>query len=97
MQNADFIKVLEKLRQIDYNSTNEPGANSPGFVWYQQNLTFIKEDKIMARFTLPRDLYHGKGALEVLKTLTGSRAMVCVGGGSLKRFGFLDRVVSYLV
>ena len=32
MQNADFIKVLEKLRQIDYNSTNEPGANSPGFV-----------------------------------------------------------------
>ena len=24
----------------------------------------------MARFTLPRDLYHGKGSLEVLKTLT---------------------------
>ena len=23
----------------------------------------------MARFTLPRDLYHGKGALEALKTL----------------------------
>ena len=22
----------------------------------------------MARFTLPRDLYHGKGALEALKT-----------------------------
>ena len=50
----------------------------------------------MARFTLPRDLYHGKGALEVLKELKGSRAMVCVGGGSMKRFGFLDRVVSYL-
>lgn len=50
----------------------------------------------MARFTLPRDLYHGKGALEVLKTLSGKRAMVCVGGGSMKRFGFLDKVVSYL-
>ena len=50
----------------------------------------------MARFTLPRDLYHGKGSIEVLKTLTGKRAMVCVGGGSMKRFGFLDRVVSYL-
>ena len=50
----------------------------------------------MARFTLPRDLYHGKGALEVLKQLKGKRAMVCVGGGSMKRFGFLDRVVSYL-
>ena len=50
----------------------------------------------MARFTLPRDLYHGKGSIEILKTLQGTRAMVCVGGGSMKRFGFLDRVVSYL-
>ena len=50
----------------------------------------------MARFTLPRDLYHGKGTLEVLKTLKGTRAMVGVGGGSKKRFGFLDKVVSYL-
>ena len=50
----------------------------------------------MARFTLPRDLYHGKGALEVLKTFEGKRAMVCVGGGSMKRFGFLDRAVEYL-
>ena len=50
----------------------------------------------MARFTLPRDLYHGKGALEALKTLKGTRAMVCVGGGSMKRFGFLDKVVTYL-
>ncbi|MBR4954057.1 MAG: iron-containing alcohol dehydrogenase [Oscillospiraceae bacterium] len=50
----------------------------------------------MARFTLPRDLYHGKGSIEVLKTLKGERAMVCVGGGSMKKFGFLDRVVSYL-
>ena len=50
----------------------------------------------MARFTLPRDLYHGKGALEALKTFEGKRAMVCVGGGSMKRFGFLDRAIGYL-
>lgn len=50
----------------------------------------------MARFTLPRDLYHGKGSLEALKSLKGTRAFVCVGGGSMKRFGFLDKVVSYL-
>jgi len=50
----------------------------------------------MARFTLPRDLYHGKGAIEALKTLKGERAIVVVGGGSMKRFGFLDKVVSYL-
>ncbi len=50
----------------------------------------------MARFTLPRDLYHGKGALEALKTFEGKKAMVCVGGGSMKRFGFLDKAVDYL-
>ncbi|MEZ4628767.1 MAG: iron-containing alcohol dehydrogenase, partial [Eubacteriales bacterium] len=50
----------------------------------------------MSRFTLPRDLYHGKGSLEALKTLSGKRAIVVVGGGSMKRFGFLDRVEAYL-
>ncbi len=50
----------------------------------------------MARFTLPRDVYHGKGSLEALKTLKGKKAIVCVGGGSMKRFGFLDKAVGYL-
>ncbi len=50
----------------------------------------------MARFTLPRDLYHGKGSLEALKSFEGKRAIVCVGGGSMKRFGFLDKAVGYL-
>lgn len=50
----------------------------------------------MARFTIPRDLYYGKGSLETLKTLEGKRAIVVVGGGSMKRFGFLDRTVAYL-
>ena len=50
----------------------------------------------MARFTLPRDIYFGKGALENLKTLKGKKAIICVGGGSMKRFGFLDRAKKYL-
>jgi alcohol dehydrogenase class IV len=50
----------------------------------------------MARFTLPRDLYHGEGAIDALKTLKGKKAIVVVGGGSMKRFGFLDKVVSNL-
>lgn len=50
----------------------------------------------MARFTLPRDVYHGEGALEVLKTLEGKKAMVCTGGSSMKNFGFLDKVLTYL-
>lgn len=50
----------------------------------------------MTRFTLPRDIYHGKGSLESLKTFEGKKAMICVGGGSMKRFGFLDRAIGYL-
>lgn len=50
----------------------------------------------MARFTLPRDVYFGENAMENLKTLKGKKAIVVVGGGSMKRFGFLDKAVGYL-
>ncbi|MFA7108023.1 MAG: iron-containing alcohol dehydrogenase, partial [Sphaerochaetaceae bacterium] len=50
----------------------------------------------MARFTIPRDLYHGEGSLEQLKNLKGKKAMVVSGGSSMKRFGFLDEVVNNL-
>lgn len=50
----------------------------------------------MARFTLPRDLYHGKGSIAELANLKGKKAVVVVGGGSMKRFGFLDKVEGYL-
>ena len=50
----------------------------------------------MSRFTLPRDIYHGKGCLEELKNLKGKKAILVVGGGSMKRQGFLDRAENYL-
>ena len=50
----------------------------------------------MQRFTNPRDIYHGKGSLEALKTLQGHKAIICVGGGSMKRFGFLQKAEDYL-
>ena len=50
----------------------------------------------MGRFTLPRDLYHGKGSLSELKNLKGKKAVLVLGGGSMKRFGFVDRAVAYL-
>ena len=50
----------------------------------------------MSRFTLPRDLYYGKGSVDELKNLKGKKAIVVVGGGSMKRFGFLDKVVNNL-
>ncbi len=46
----------------------------------------------MARFTLPRDIYHGAGSLDELKNLVGKRAVVVTGGGSMRRGGFLQRV-----
>ncbi|WP_027626674.1 iron-containing alcohol dehydrogenase [Clostridium lundense] len=50
----------------------------------------------MNRFTIPRDIYYGKGSLEVLKNIKGKKAVIVIGGGSMKRFGFLDRVEAYL-
>ena len=51
----------------------------------------------MARFTVPRDLYFGKGCMEdVLRNLKGKKAIIVVGGGSMKRFGFLDKAVNAL-
>jgi len=50
----------------------------------------------MARFTLPRDLYHGAGSLETLKTIKGKKAVIVVGGGAMKRGGFLQKAQSYL-
>lgn len=50
----------------------------------------------MKRFTLPRDLYFEKGSMEQLKNLKGKKAIIVVGGGSMKKFGFLDKAISYL-
>lgn len=50
----------------------------------------------MSRFTLPRDLYYGKDALENLKTLSGKRAIVVTGGSSMRKGGFLAKVEEYL-
>ena len=51
---------------------------------------------IMMRFTLPRDLYYGRNSLEQLKNLDGKKAMIVLGGGSMKKFGFLDKAIAYL-
>ncbi len=50
----------------------------------------------MGRFTLPRDLYYGKDALENLKSLSGKKAIVVSGGSSMRKGGFLDKVEKYL-
>jgi alcohol dehydrogenase class IV len=45
------------------------------------------------RFTLPRDIYVGHGAIEKLKLLKGhKKAYVTTGGHSMRRGGFLQKV-----
>ncbi len=48
------------------------------------------------RFTLPRDIYYGKGCLEQIKHIDGKKAILVLGGGSMKKFGFVDKVLNYL-
>ena len=56
-----------------------------------------KEELIMARFTLPRDIYYGAGAISELKVLQGhKKAMILTGGSSMKRGGFLQKVEDVL-
>ncbi|MBU3804449.1 MAG: iron-containing alcohol dehydrogenase [Candidatus Cellulosilyticum pullistercoris] len=51
----------------------------------------------MARFTLPRDIYFGSGAINELKNLKGrKKAIVITGGSSMKKGGFLQRVEDVL-
>ncbi|MBJ7949936.1 MULTISPECIES: iron-containing alcohol dehydrogenase [Bacillus cereus group] len=50
----------------------------------------------MNRFTIPRDIYYGEGSLEVLKTIQGKRATIVIGGQSIKKSGYLNKIESYL-
>ncbi|MFJ5672457.1 iron-containing alcohol dehydrogenase [Bacillus safensis] len=50
----------------------------------------------MNRFTIPRDIYFGENALEVLKTLEGTKAALVIGGSSVKRSGNLDKIQQLL-
>ncbi|MBE6905613.1 MAG: iron-containing alcohol dehydrogenase [Ruminococcaceae bacterium] len=51
----------------------------------------------MARFTLPRDIYYGPGAINELKNLKGhKKAMLLTGGSSMKKAGFLQKTEEVL-
>jgi alcohol dehydrogenase class IV len=51
----------------------------------------------MSRFTIPRDVYFGKGTIDELKTLKGKKAVIVIGGQSVKRNGALKAVESHLL
>lgn len=46
----------------------------------------------MGRFTIPRDIFQGNGAIDDLKNLKGyKKAFIVTGGHSMQKFGFLDK------
>ena len=51
----------------------------------------------MARFTLPRDIYFGSGAISELKNLKGhKKAFIVTGGHSMRKTGFLQKTEDVL-
>ncbi|WP_411677360.1 iron-containing alcohol dehydrogenase [Caproicibacter sp.] len=51
----------------------------------------------MARFTLPRDIYFGAGAIGELKNLKGyKKAFIVTGGHSMRKTGFLQKLEDVL-
>lgn len=49
----------------------------------------------MARFTLPRDIYHGEDALATLKSFKGKKAIVC-SDDTMVALGFVEKIIGYL-
>lgn len=45
---------------------------------------------------LPRDIYYSANALESLKNLKGSHAVLVLGGSSMRKFGFVGKALGYL-
>lgn len=50
----------------------------------------------MAKFIVPKEITHGLGSLEEVKKLSGKKAVIVIGGSSVKKNGVLDRTQKYL-
>jgi len=50
----------------------------------------------MAKFIVPKEVFHGLGSLENLKELKGKKAVIVIGGSSVKRNGSLERTQNFL-
>ena len=50
----------------------------------------------MAKFIVPKEVFHGLGSLENLKELKGQKAVIVIGGNSVKANGSLERTENYL-
>ena len=56
----------------------------------------MRQTPQIPQITTPRDVYFGRGCIEVLKGLEGKKAFIVIGGSSVKKSGLLDKVEAYL-
>ncbi len=60
-------------------------------------VVFVKGELMMFRFTLPRDIYCGHGAISELSVLKGhKKAFIVTGGHSMRKGGFLQKTEKVL-
>lgn len=50
----------------------------------------------MAKFIVPKEIFHGLGSLENLKELKGKKAVIVIGGNSVRANGSLRRTENFL-
>jgi alcohol dehydrogenase class IV len=50
----------------------------------------------MSRFTIPRDIFFGKGSMRELKSLKGYKRAFIVTGGVIPKIGLLDKLIDIL-
>ncbi|MGL1931020.1 MAG: iron-containing alcohol dehydrogenase [Desulfotalea sp.] len=50
----------------------------------------------MAKFIIPKEIFHGAGSLENLTELKGSKAVIVIGGSSVQKNGVLEKTQSFL-
>ncbi len=50
----------------------------------------------MTKFIVPKEIFHGLGSLENLKGLKGSKAVIVIGGNSVRKNGVLEKTQNFL-
>ncbi|TKG89878.1 iron-containing alcohol dehydrogenase [Puteibacter caeruleilacunae] len=50
----------------------------------------------MAKFVVPKEIHHGLGSLENLKEIKGKKAVIVIGGSSVKKNGSLEKTQAFL-
>ena len=50
----------------------------------------------MTKFIVPKEIFHGLGTLENLKEVKGSKAVIVIGGNSVKNNGVLEKAQNFL-